>query len=72
MDLRGDLPNSRRIDLSELHRLPRVEVRVSDPHDPGKEVVYSGTPLIETLKAGGLLDSSIGSLREIVRMSVTV
>jgi hypothetical protein len=45
LDLLGDLPNPRRIDVSELNRLPRVEVRITDPHDPGKEIVYSGTPL---------------------------
>ena len=51
LDLRGDLPNPRRIDASELHKLPRVEARTADPHDPGKEIVYSGTPLVEVLKA---------------------
>ena len=45
LDLRGDLPNPRRIDASELHKLPRVEVRTTDPRDPGKEIIYSGTPL---------------------------
>ena len=53
LDLRGDLPNPRRIDASELHKLPRVEARTTDPDDPGKEMVYSGTPLAEVLKAGG-------------------
>jgi DMSO/TMAO reductase YedYZ molybdopterin-dependent catalytic subunit len=73
LDLLGDLPNPRRIDLSELHGLPRVEVRTTDPHDPGKEIVYSGTPLVETLKAGGLLlDSGMGGLRETVKMTVIV
>jgi len=39
LDLLGDLPNPRRMDVSELRRLPRVEVRTTDPHDPGKEIV---------------------------------
>ena len=64
LDLLGDLPKPRRIDVSELHSLPRVDVRTTDPHDPGKEIVYSGTPLVETLKTGGLLlDSNMGRLR---------
>jgi DMSO/TMAO reductase YedYZ molybdopterin-dependent catalytic subunit len=73
LDLRGDLPNPRRIDASELHRLPRVEVRTTDPHNPGKEIVYSGIPLVETLKTGGLLlDSGMAGLRETVKMTVIV
>jgi DMSO/TMAO reductase YedYZ molybdopterin-dependent catalytic subunit len=73
LDLLGDLPNPRRIDVSDLHRLPRVEARTTDPHDPGKEIVYSGTPLVETLKAGGLLlVSGMGGLRETVKMTVIV
>ena len=68
LDLLGDLPNPRRIDVSELHRLLRVEVRTTDPHNPGKETVYSGTPLVETLKSGGLLlDSGMAGLRETVK-----
>src|SRR5260370_12698709 len=64
LDLRGDLPNPRRIDASELHKLPRVEVRTIDPHDPGKEIIFSGTPLVEVLKAGGLLlDSGMAGVR---------
>jgi hypothetical protein len=73
LDLRGDLPNPRRIGASELHRLLRVEVRTPDPHDPGKEIVYSGTPLAEVLKAGGLpLDSDMAAIRETVAMTVLV
>jgi Oxidoreductase molybdopterin binding domain len=73
LDLRGDLPNSRRIDASELHQLPRVEVRTPDPRDPGKEIVYSGTPLVEVLRAGGLpLDSGMATIRETVAMTVLV
>jgi hypothetical protein len=41
LDLRGDLPNPRRIDASELHKLPRAEARTADPHDPGKEIIYT-------------------------------
>jgi len=66
-------PNPRRIDASELHKLPRVEVRTTDPHDPGKEIIYSGTPLVEVLKAGGLLlDSDMAAIRETVTMTVLV
>jgi DMSO/TMAO reductase YedYZ molybdopterin-dependent catalytic subunit len=73
LDLRGDLPNPRRIDASELHKLPRVEVRTTDPHDPAKEIVYSGTPLAEVLEAGGLLlDSGMAGIRETVTMTVLV
>jgi DMSO/TMAO reductase YedYZ molybdopterin-dependent catalytic subunit len=73
LDLLGDLPNPRRIDVSELHRLPRVEVRTTDPHDPGKEIVYSGTTLVETLKTGGLVvDSGMAGLRDAVKMTVIV
>jgi hypothetical protein len=73
LDLRGDLPNPRRIDASELHKLPRVEARTADPHDPGKEIIYSGTPLVEVLKAGGLLlDSDMAGIRETVTMTVLV
>jgi DMSO/TMAO reductase YedYZ molybdopterin-dependent catalytic subunit len=73
LDLRGDLPNPRRVDPSELHRLPRVEARATDPHDQGKEMVYSGTPLMEVLKAGGLLlDSGMAGIRETVTMTVLV
>ena len=73
LDLGGDLSNPRRIDASELHTLPREEIRTTDPHNPGKEIVYSGTPLVEALKLGGLvLDSSMGGLREIVKMTVIV
>ena len=73
LDLLGDLPNPRRIDVSELHSLPRVEVRTTDPHDPGKEIVYSGTTLVETLKTGGLvLDSGMAGLRDAVKMTVIV
>jgi DMSO/TMAO reductase YedYZ molybdopterin-dependent catalytic subunit len=73
LELRGDLPHPRRIDASELHQLPRVEVRTTDPHDSGKEIVYSGTPLVEVLKAGGLLlDSGMAGIRDTVAMTVLV
>ena len=73
LDLRGDLPNPRRIDASELHKLPRAEARTTDPHNPAKEIVYSGTPLVELLKAGGLLlDSGMAGIRETVTMTVLV
>src|ERR1700704_2148757 len=58
LDLRGDVPNPRQIDASELRKLPRAETRTTDPHNPGKKIVYSGTSLVEVLKASGLqLDS---------------
>lgn len=73
LDLRGDLPSPRRIDASELHKLPRVEVRTADPHAPGKEIIYSGTPLVEVLEAGGLLlDSGMAGIRKTVTMTVLV
>jgi DMSO/TMAO reductase YedYZ molybdopterin-dependent catalytic subunit len=73
LDLRGNLPNPRRIDASEFHKLPRVEVRTTDPQDPGKQIVYSGTPLVEVLKAGGLLlDSGMAGIRQTVTMTVLV
>jgi hypothetical protein len=58
LDLRGDLPNPGRIEASELNKLPRVEARTTDPHDPSREIIYSGTPLEEVLKAGGLMRHS--------------
>src|SRR5580704_4145434 len=55
LDLRGDVPNPRRIDAGEFHKLPQMEIQIKEPHDASKEVVYAGTPLSEVLKAGGLL-----------------
>jgi Oxidoreductase molybdopterin binding domain len=73
LDLLGDLPHPHRINASALHQLPRVEVRATDPHDPGKEIVYAGIPLIEVLKAGGLvLDSGMAGARVTVAMTVLV
>jgi len=73
LDLRGDLPNPRQIDHSELQKLPRVNVHIPDSRDPGKQIVYSGTPLVEALKVGGLsLDSGTASIRDIVKMTVLV
>ena len=61
------------IDTSELHKLPRVEARTTDPHDPGKEIIYSGNPLVQVLKAGGLLlDSGMADIRETVTMTVLI
>jgi DMSO/TMAO reductase YedYZ molybdopterin-dependent catalytic subunit len=49
------------------------KARTTDPHDQGKEIVYSGTPLMEVLKAGGLLlDSGMAGIRETVTMTVLV
>jgi DMSO/TMAO reductase YedYZ molybdopterin-dependent catalytic subunit len=73
VELRGDLAHPHRIDASELHQLPRVEARTTDPQDPGKEIVYAGTPLIEVLKAGGLLlDPAMAGIRDTVAMTVLV
>jgi hypothetical protein len=73
LDLRGDVPNPHRIDASELRKLPRAETRTTDPHNPGKEIVYSGTPLVEVLKAGGLrLDSGTAGIRETMTITVLV
>ena len=73
LDLRGDLLNPRQIDASELQKLPRGSASISDPRQPGKEIVYSDTPLLEVLKAGGLSrDSSMAGLRDAVKMTVIV
>jgi hypothetical protein len=72
-DLHGDQENLWRISASELQKLPRAEVWTTDPLCPGKEIVYSGTPFAEVLKAGGLpLDSGMGGIREIVTMTVVI
>ena len=50
-----------------------MEVRTTDPHDPGKENIYCGNPLVQVLKAGGLLlDSGMAGIRETVTMTVLV
>jgi DMSO/TMAO reductase YedYZ molybdopterin-dependent catalytic subunit len=73
LEVRGDVTNPRRIDAAELRTLPRAETRTPDPHNPGKEIIYSGTPLIEVLKAGGLrLDSGEPGFRESVTITVLV
>jgi hypothetical protein len=56
-----------------LHKLPRAETRTTDLHDPGKVIVYSGTPLVEVLKAGGLrLESGMAGIRETVTITALV
>jgi DMSO/TMAO reductase YedYZ molybdopterin-dependent catalytic subunit len=73
LDLRGDVPNPRLISAAELHQLPRAEAHTTDPHEPGKEIVYAGTPLIEVLKAGGLrLDADKSGIRETLSITVVV
>jgi len=73
LEIRGDVPNPRRIDASELHHLPRVNVRTTDPRDPSKEVVYSGISLLEALKVGGLLvDPGMAGIRDAIKMTVLV
>jgi DMSO/TMAO reductase YedYZ molybdopterin-dependent catalytic subunit len=73
LEIRGDVTNPRRIDAAELRKLPRAETHTLDPRNPGKEIVYSGTPLIEVLKAGGLkLDSGEAGFRETASITVLV
>jgi DMSO/TMAO reductase YedYZ molybdopterin-dependent catalytic subunit len=73
LEVRGNVSNPHRIDAAELRRLPRVETRTPDSHNPDKEIVYSGTPLIEVLKASGLrLESDEAGFRETVAMTVLV
>jgi DMSO/TMAO reductase YedYZ molybdopterin-dependent catalytic subunit len=73
LDLRGDVPNPQRVDPVALHKLPRVEIHVNDPKAAGKESVYSGTPLVEVLKAGGLLlDAGEAGIRESVKLTVFI
>jgi hypothetical protein len=65
-DLRADQANPRRIRASELHTLPRAEVWTTDPLYSDKDIVYSGTPLVEILKAGWLaLGSSKASSQNV-------
>jgi hypothetical protein len=71
LEVRGNVTNPHRIDAAELRRLPRAETRTPDSHNPGKEIVYSGTPLIEVLKASGLrLESGEAGFRETVSLSL--
>ena len=50
-----------------------MEARTTDPRDPGKEIIYSGIPLVEVLKAGGLqLDSGTEHIRETVATTVLI
>jgi len=73
LDLRGDVPNPRRIAASELHKLPQAETGMTDPHNPGKVIVYSGTPLVAVLKAGGLrLESGMAGIRETLTITALV
>jgi hypothetical protein len=73
LDLRGDVPSPRQLDAQELHKLPRTQIHTPDPQNPAKEIVYSGPPFIEILKAGGLrLDSNMAGLRALVSMTVVV
>ena len=73
LDLAGELPNPQRITAAQLHKLRRMEIHTIDPHDSSKEIVYSGTPLVEVLKAAGLrLDSGMAGIRETVAMTVLV
>ena len=73
LDLRGDQENPRRISASELHKLPRAEVWTTDPLYSGKDIVYSGTPFVEILKAGELsLSPGMAGIREIVTMTVFI
>jgi hypothetical protein len=48
LDLRGDVPNPRRIAASELHKLPRAETRTTDPNGKIVRLLSSGH-LVEVL-----------------------
>jgi DMSO/TMAO reductase YedYZ molybdopterin-dependent catalytic subunit len=73
LEIVGDLPNPRRIDATELHRLQRAEVHATDARESGKEIVYTGTPFIEVLKAAGLqLDPGMQRIRRTVALSVII
>jgi len=69
----GDRLRNSELTCSSASLLPRAEACTADPHDSGKEIIYSGTPLVEVLKAGGLLlDSDMAAIRETVTMTVLV
>jgi DMSO/TMAO reductase YedYZ molybdopterin-dependent catalytic subunit len=72
-DVRGDVPKPHRIGAAESKALARAEVDVSDPHDSTKKSVYTGTPLIEVLKAAGLpLGTGMPGLRSLIARTVVV
>ena len=50
--LGGDVPSPCILNRGDIDRLPRAEAHVKDKD--GKEVVFSGTPLLEILKAAGM------------------
>ena len=73
LDVRGSVPTPQRLDADALRRLPRVEARVTDHRDGGKEITYAGTPLVEALRAAGLvLDPGMAGIRQTVAASVLV
>ncbi len=73
LDVRGNLPAPRRLDADELRRLPRAEIRVTDHRDASKEITYAGVPLVEVLRAAGLvLDPGMAGIRQTVAASVVV
>jgi hypothetical protein len=73
LEVRGDVPNSRRIEAIELRGLPRAELHIPDSHDPNKVSVYSGPSLLEVLETCGLqFDPGMPSLRAAMSSSVLV
>ena len=74
LEVSGELlPAPRRLEADDLRRLPRAEARVTDHRDAGKEALYAGTPLVEVLRAAGLvLDPGMAGVRQTVAASVLV
>ena len=73
LEVRGVVPATQRLDVEALRRLPRAEVRVADHREAGKELTYAGVPLVEVLRAAGLvLDPGMAGIRQTVSASVLV
>jgi hypothetical protein len=67
----GDVLTPAQLKLSDLSRMPRLDVRVKDRD--GDNVTYSGVSLTEVLRAGGLkLDPSSVPTRDIVSSYILV
>ena len=67
----GDVPTPAQLNLSDLSRMPRTDVRVKDRD--GNEITYSGVSLTEVLRAAGLkLDPSSIPNRDIVGCYILV
>ncbi|HEY0790384.1 MAG TPA: hypothetical protein VGD78_04900 [Chthoniobacterales bacterium] len=73
VELRGAMPDARRLSFAELQHLPRTEVRTKDAHDGARETLYGGVLLAEVLKAGGLsFEPGMATARENARASLLV